>query len=337
MKERLVQFLACPDCGSDLELGRNERQGAEILDGTLVCSGCRREYPILRGVPRLLPTGLEHIATEVADGFGWQWNRFDEINKPEYEQQLLDWLHPVGPEAFAGRKVIEGGCGKGRHTAIVAGWGAEEVFAVDLGPAVEAAYRNTSALPAVHVIQGDITRLPLKPVADVAFSVGVLHHLPTPIDGFRSLADHVVPGGRIVVWVYGAEGNEWITRFVDPVRTRVTAKMDRELLYRLTTPLGWLVSGVAKGVYGPASRLVPALHERLFYKDYLTYISQLTTRDIHNIVFDQLVTPVAYYLRRDEVEAWFDEPRFRGLEIEQHNGNSWRANARVENAARRSA
>ena len=290
MKERLVPYLACPDCGGDFTLGRTQRQGAEILDGDLTCGGCRRVYPILRGVPRLLPTGLEHIATEVADGFGWQWNRFDEIGKPEYEQQLRDWLHPLGPEDFAGKKVIEGGCGKGRHSSIVAQWGAAEVFCVDLGPAVEAAYRNTNHIDAVHVIQGDVTRLPLKPVAEVAFSVGVLHHLPVPRDGFRSLADHVVPGGRLAVWVYGAEGNEWITRFVDPVRTRVTAKMDRELLYKLTVPLGLLVSGVAKGVYGPAARLAPSLHARLFYREYMTYIAQLTTRDIHNIVFDQLVT-----------------------------------------------
>ena len=333
MKERLVQFLACPDCNADLKLGKTERQGAEILDGELTCTGCKRAYPILRGVPRLLPTGLEHIATEVADGFGWQWNRFDEIGKPEYEKQLYDWLRPLGPSDFKGKRVIEGGCGKGRHSAIIAEWGAAEVFAVDLGPAVEAAHRNTNHLGAVHVIQGDVTRLPLKGMADVAFSVGVLHHLPVPIDGFRSLADHVVPGGRLAIWVYGAEGNEWITRFVDPVRTRVTAKMDRELLYKLTVPLGLLVAGVAKGIYGPASRYAPAVGSRLFYHEYMTYISQLATRDIHNIVFDQLVTPVAYYLPRHEVESWFDEPRFAHLEIEQHNGNSWRANAIVQGRA----
>jgi SAM-dependent methyltransferase len=333
MKERLVQYLVCPDCGGDLSLARNQREGDEIVDGDLACKGCKRFFPILRGVPRLLPMGLAHIATEVADGFGWQWNRFDEIDKPEYEVQLLDWLRPLGPPDFAGKKVIEGGCGKGRHTAIVAGWGAADVFAVDLGPAVEAAYRNTSHRPNVHVIQGDVTRLPLKRVADVAFSVGVLHHLPEPRAGFDSLADHVVPGGRVAVWVYGAEGNEWITTFVDPVRKRVTARMDRELLYRLTAPVGAAVSAVAKGIYRTARDHAPALHRRLFYREYMTYISQLTTRDIHNIVFDQLVTPVAFYLPKSEVEAWFDGPRFEGFHIEQHNGNSWRANARVHGVA----
>ena len=52
-------------------------------------------------------------------------------------------------------------------------------------------------------------------------------------------------------------------------------------------------------------------------------------REIHNIVFDQLVTPVAYYLREDEVAAWFRDARFTDFRIDRHNGNSWRASARV--------
>lgn len=345
MKERLLQYLVCPDCGAlpgdgggrevGLLLARAVGDGSEIDEGELRCPACQRDYPIVRGVPRLLPGDLAHIATEVAEGFGWQWNRFDEIDKPEYEVQLRDWLRPLDQADFAGRVVLEGGCGKGRHTAIAARWGAREVFAVDLGNAVEAAYRNTGRHPAVHVIQGDITRLPLRRSAELAFSVGVLHHLPDPRAGFRALADHVVPGGRVALWVYGAEGNEWITRFVNPVRERLTARMDRELLYRLTVPLGWLVSGVAKGVYRPASERLPALHRRLFYRDYLTYIAQLTTRDIHNIVFDQLVTPVAYYLPKGEVASWFDDPRFERTAIESHKGMSWRANAYLVEAAQR--
>jgi len=329
MKERLVPYLRCPDCGGALALRADEREGGEVMSGELACGGCQRVYPVLRGVPRLLPADLGHLAAEVAEGFGWQWNRFDEIDKPEYEAQLRDWLRPLGEEDFAGKVVLEGGCGKGRHSAIAARWGAREVFAVDLGDAVEAAFRNTRHLDAVHVIQGDVTRLPLSRCADLSFSVGVLHHLPDPRAGFRSLTEHTLPGGRVAVWVYGAEGNEWITRFVNPVRQGITARMDRERLYQLTVPIGWLFSGLAKGLYRPAERYLPALHRRLFYSQYITYIARLTTRDIHNIVFDQLVTPVAHYLPGDEVAAWFNDPRFERVALDHDRGMSWRANAFV--------
>jgi SAM-dependent methyltransferase len=325
VKPRLTEHLACPDCAGGLRLARERSERGEILDGELRCQGCGREFPILRGVPRLLPRALEDLAAEVADGFGWEWNRFDEL-RPEYRQQFLDWVRPLAPDDFRGKRVLEGGCGKGRHSSVVAEFGARDVFAVDLGSAVEAAFRNTRDAEAVHVIQGDVAHLPLKRCADVAFSVGVLHHLPDPAIGFRSLVDRLLPGGRIAVWVYGREGNEWIVDWIDPVRTRVTSRAPRRLLYEAARPLGYAVAAAAKGVYRPLTKW-PQLHSRLFYKDYLTYIARLPWREIHSIVFDQLVTPVAHYLSRDEVAHWFADERLAGATIAQHNGNSWRATA----------
>jgi SAM-dependent methyltransferase len=327
MKPRLTEYLACPDCGGDLALdGAATREGDEIVEGALACAGCARRFPIRGGVPRLLPTALGALPAEVAEGFGWEWNQFDELG-PHYRQQLLDWLQPLGEADFAGKRVLEGGCGKGRHTALVAGWGAREVFAVDLGSAVEAAYRNTRGLEAVHIIQGDLAHLPLKRCAEVAFSVGVLHHMPEPLVGFRGLLDRLAPGGRVAVWVYGREGNEWIVDFVDPVRTGVTARLPRRVLYEMSRPLAWLVAGASKGLYAPLEHT--PLHARLFYRDYLTYIARFPLREIHAIVFDQLVTPVAHYLSRDEVAAWFADKRLDGVELARHNGNSWRATARL--------
>ena len=90
--------------------------------------------------------------------------------------------------------------------------------------------------------------------------------------------------------------------------------------------LTWLVTASAKGLYRPL--LGTPLHRLLPYRDYLTYIARLPAREIHTIVFDQLVTPVAFYLRREEVEAWFADPRLTAVEVARHNGNSWRAQAR---------
>jgi len=331
MRARLVQYLACPDCGGELALRQAASEGDHVVEGALDCGGCRRQFAIARGVPRLLPSGIGALDEEVAAGFGWEWNRFDEL-RPEYRQQFLDWVRPLSPDDFRGKRVVEGGCGKGRHSAVVAGFGAGEVFAVDLGSAVEAAFRNTRALENVHVIQGDVAQLPLKRCAEVAFSVGVLHHLPDPARGFRGLLDRLLPGGRIAVWVYGYEGNEWIVDFVDPVRTRLTSRVPRRLLYEVARPLGWAVAAASKGVYAPLAKL-PPLHRRLFYQEYLTYIARLPWREIHSIVFDQLVTPVAHYLRREEVAAWFDDERLRAVSIERHNGNSWRGQARLEERA----
>src|SRR5438045_1571650 len=86
----------------------------------------------------------------------------------------------------------------------------------------------------VHVIQADIYHLPLRRVFDYAFSVGVLHHLPDPRDGFVDLASKVKSGGHISAWVYGAENNEWITRWIDPLRKNITSRINPRALLQLS-------------------------------------------------------------------------------------------------------
>jgi len=79
--------------------------------------------------------------------------------------------------------------------------------------------------PNAHVVIGDLLKPPVRAVFDLAFSVGVLHHLPDPAEGFASLASGVRDDGREAFWVYGQKGNEWITRFVYPFREAVTSKL----------------------------------------------------------------------------------------------------------------
>ncbi len=131
-------------------------------------------------------------------------------------------MAPATPETFRARVVVEGGCGKGRHTRLVARYGARAVIGVDLSDAVDVAFANTGGESNVHIVQADLRALPLRPgTCDVAFSVGVLHHMPDPFEGFRSLAGAVRPGGTISVWVYGAENNIWISEVVSPLRRAV--------------------------------------------------------------------------------------------------------------------
>ena len=88
------------------------------------------------------PENLEPDKAATAENFGWQWQHFtheDEL----YAEQFLGWIAPVRPEFFKDKLILEGGCGKGRHTLLAAGWGAREVVGVDLSDAVETAFAAT--------------------------------------------------------------------------------------------------------------------------------------------------------------------------------------------------
>jgi SAM-dependent methyltransferase len=307
-----------------VSLSVSRAENAEIIEGELRCAECGSSFPITRGIPRFAELGtVERDKQATAENFGWQWRHFTDVDE-RYAKQFLGWIAPVTPEFFRDKVVLEGGCGKGRHTQLAAQWGAREVIGIDLSEAVETAYAATRSLPNAHVIQADIYRLPLARKFDYAFSVGVLHHLPDPRQGFFSLASKVKTGGHVSAWVYGAENNEWIVRLVNPVREKITSRIDqRALLHLSKIPAAGLFLAT-KLIYGPLNRRGSMLGQYLFYNDYLSAIAPFGWREQHLIVFDHLVAPTAFYIPREEFESWWRELGATDVKITWHNKNSWR-------------
>ena len=219
--------------------------------------------------------------------------------------------------------MLEGGCGKGRHTTLAAEWGAKEVVGIDLSAAVETAFQATRELPNAHVVQADIFKLPFKRAFDYAFSVGVLHHTPDPKKAFVSLASKVKTGGAISAWIYGAENNEWIINYISPMRERFTSRMSQPTLYQLSKLPTLGVFLATKLLYKPLNKTARPVAEKLFYNDYLYYISRFGWREQHNIVFDHLVAPTAFYISKEEFEDWWRDVKAQNVEIIHHNQNSW--------------
>lgn len=320
MNRILLNYLACPDCGADIEGDFEE----ELEEGELSCCGCERVFPVHNGVPTVLPTETDASALQVAAEFGEQWQHYDD-KREEYRQQLLDWLSPVEPSFFENKSVLDGGCGKGRHLLASAEFGPDLIVGVDLGEAIYVAREATRHLSNVQLVRGDMLCLPFKKdIFDYAYSVGVLHHLPNPRKGFNSVVNTVKKGGHISAWVYGYENNEWIVSYVNPIRKHVTNKMPAPLLRALSWILASLIKAVILGIYKPWNKLFPTV--RLFYQDYLLYIADFPHREVETIVYDQLNPEIAFYLPREVFEDWFVD--LQDARIEWHNRNSWRGLAR---------
>lgn len=322
MKEKLLDLLACPVCGGDLFVSHeSKREEKEIIEGLLTCRKSSHEYKIVRGVPRFADLSkIEQDKADTAENFGWQWTHFTQEDT-KYNEQFSGWLQPVRKEFFEDKIILEGGCGKGRHTKLAAEWGAKEIVGVDLSAAVETAFRLTKNLPNAHVVQADIFKLPFRKAFDYAFSVGVLHHTPDPKAAFVSLASKVKKGGHISAWIYGAENNEWITNYINPIREGFTSKISQPALYRLSKLPTLGVFLASKFVYKPLANT--ALNKKLFYHEYLTHLGSFGWREQHNIVFDHLVAPTAFYISREDFEKWWQEIKAKNVEITWHNKNSW--------------
>ncbi len=322
MHSNLLQLLACPACTNDLYHDLDIDGREKIESGNLLCTSCKRSYPVINGIPRLI---LGDFVEPTVKRFGEQWHLYSFID-PLYKQQFLDWIHPVQPSFFKDKVVLDAGCGKGRHALLAREFGAKLVVALDASNSVDVAQANAHPYSNIEVVQGDILHPPFKPGSfDYVYSIGVLHHLPVPYEGFYQLTQLIKQGGHISIWVYGLENNEWIVRWFDPIRKHITSRLPAPILRVLSRCAALFLTCSLRYIYKPLMQACPGLP--LFYKDYFQYISSFPTRELENIIFDHLVPEYAHYLPYQELKEWFQD--FEDVTIKWHNRNSWRCFARI--------
>lgn len=187
MYRRLLKFLRCPDCGGELNLFTltlgSVAGSEEISEGLLNCQR-GHWYPIVRGIPRMLPDALvEHWAvlekhiprpapepllelvekqdrlttsfdfdTRTRSNFSHQWNYHD-LGGRTWGMELSDrvkwyFLDPIGIPAneMPGKVMLDAGCGNGSQSVAYTEFGLE-VIAVDLSSGLERGYAYRTMHP----------------------------------------------------------------------------------------------------------------------------------------------------------------------------------------------
>ena len=115
--------------------------------------------------------------------------------------------------------------------------------------------------------------------------------------------------------------------FIYPIRKNVTTRVRPSVLPVIAWRMAMVPQAAVKGIYRRlhSTRIFKALPSR----EYLYRLSSFSFRRNYNIVFDHLVAPVAFYLRRDEFEVWFRRGDLRDVWISWRNRDSWRGFGRV--------
>ena len=221
--------------------------------------------------------------------FGYEWEKYSWVTR-DYEKQFLNWTHPLQPSDWVGKKVLDAGCGMGRNSLWPMKFGAASVTAFDFDErSVARAKETLKEYPTASVSFKSIYDIAWKNEFDVAFSIGVIHHLREPKKALSNMVEALKPGGKLLIWVYGYEGNEWIVRYVDPIRIHVTSKLPLPLVHLLSYFCSVPLYAFVKIFKGPSA-----------------YCKQLSTFNfwhVHSIVFDQLIPDVANYWKQEEVRA----------------------------------
>src|SRR6266851_5169569 len=202
MKLQSVEWFRCLGCGAPLhaEAAASAQNNGDITEGLLACSSCGRTFPIVRSIPRYVPS------EDYAHSFGYQWNYFDKTQLDSHMGNDLSrerfFATTQWPQKMDGQVILEAGCGMGRFTQIALETG-DELFSFDLSNAVEANLRNNGDSGRVHIVQASIYEIPLRKESfDKVFCMGVLQHCPDVRAAFMSLVPFLRPGGEIVIDVY---------------------------------------------------------------------------------------------------------------------------------------
>lgn len=233
MKIKLLNILACPKCKANLihQTIKANQDGTEIIEGSLHCEKCSKNYSITNGIARFVEPD------NYASSFGYQWNLFrkeqiDSHNGTDLSAKRF-WSETGWTEnELKGKWVLDAGCGAGRFLDAAANSQAE-IIGIDISSAVDAAKANLEGKENVHFIQASIYELPFKEgTFDFCYCLGVIQHTPDPESSIRSLAEKVKEGGKIAVTIY--ERRKWWTMFFSKYWLRpVTKRMPNETLLKM--------------------------------------------------------------------------------------------------------
>jgi SAM-dependent methyltransferase/uncharacterized protein YbaR (Trm112 family) len=243
-----------------------------VETAVLLCPSCRAWFPVVRGLPVLLPYATmahaqfaREVGPRLPAGYAapggsaapgerlvmtsfsteWATYRYDgviwEMNYAHHEERFL---RELGVSAHTATGLfLELGCGLGVTTFLAQRNFRTDAVGVDLSLAAMRATAQFRTNPFVHFVQASVFGLPFeRQTFQLVYTHGVLHHTYSTERAFKALAECCQPGGVLYVWVYGPGS--------------VGDNVFRRMLYIAERMIRWTLNRSGPWVTTPTVRLI---------------------------------------------------------------------------------
>lgn len=351
MKQEHLEYLSDPLSGKGFIVKIFEEKDGMIQSGVL--ESADNFYPIINGVPRLLVGDLknemlknhidflqqykeslpaklvlewEAVISSIADldkfmlhqkktgeSFAYEWKTIYREN--DYERSnFFHFLSPfIEQKDIEGKVAVDIGCGSGRFAKQAVLSGAKIVFATDVGESVEVAHEMVKEFSNTCVVQADIYAMPFNQTIDLAFSIGVLHHLPKPKDGFLHLKKVLKTGGKILIWVYNRRNNARALYFYEPLRS-VLKRLPKPWVYKISYLPAIAVHGINQITHLLQEWGAEGLSKKVPFAYYVNFPFNMKLND----AFDVLATPKSNYYFVEDIRDWFASADLQDVNAYEH-------------------
>lgn len=249
--------------------------------------------------------------------FSTQWQSFKE-QKGVYasDEFLLSYFGNLFTfSEIKGKKVAEIGSGNGRFLKILSQY-ADSVTGFEPSEAMSVASVYCKNIPNVELKKIGVYDIDIDREFDVIFCLGVLHHLPNPLEALHIMRRMLRPGGVLYVWVYGKENNRLYLALFRPLM-RLTSRLPHKVLLVLSHFLAFFLR-----IY------IFFVHTFRFLPWPLKIYSMQVLRPLsHNyltlVVYDQLNPRIANYYSRSEIEDIARKAGFTSIAVYHRYAYSW--------------
>ncbi len=243
--------------------------------------------------------------TDVIEGFGDEWKRFDQTGMSDEERQAaFEGYFEVFPwsDLPEDARGFDLGCGSGRwaeHVAPRVG----VLYCIDPSDALEVARQNLARFDNVVFHRRTAAELPFEPESmDFGYSLGVLHHVDDTEGALRTAVAALKPGAPFLLYLYYAFDNRppWFQALwrVSDVMRRTIARQPNPIRHAISDAL-------AVAAYLPLARTA-ALAERFGVDVDNWPLSAYRSRSFYMMRTDSLDrfgTRLEKRFTRDQVEA----------------------------------